>query len=237
MLPVQRSSILPINWKRQLNFVHESLCWIKENSLLKTVWTIFWSNMDMRVWKDFSWNSPVNNSGTDMQILKATIIKDLKILLRDRIGLFTMFFMPILLVIVITSVQNSTFDLVNNNKITLVIFDKDKGPMGAQFVEGIQKIGLFNIRNSDPAVGLAQIPSLMYDSNALVALVIPAGFTRFIETKAEDLATRALKDPDAANTIPDKIILPDSLLMFYHPVMQPSFRQSVEGAFRSVVQV
>jgi ABC-2 type transport system permease protein len=193
--------------------------------------------MDKRVWKDFSWNSPVNNSGTDMQILKATIIKDLKILLRDRVGLFMMFFMPILLVIVITSVQNSTFELVNNNKITLIIFNKDGGPMGAQFEEGIRKIGLFNIRNSDSTIGLAQIPSLMYDSNALVALVIPAGFTRFIETKADDLANRALRDPDAANTILKKIILPDSLLMFYHPVMQPSFRQSVEGAFRSVVQV
>ncbi len=193
--------------------------------------------MDRRVWKDFSWNSPVINSGTDMQILKATIIKDLKILLRDRVGLFMMFFMPILLVIVITSVQNSTFELVNNNKIALVIFDKDKGPMGARLVEGIRKIGLFNIRNADSTVGLSQIPSLMYDSNALVALVIPAGFTGFIDSKAEDLAIRALKDPESANTVPNKIILPDSLLMFYHPVMQPSFRQSVEGAFRSVVQV
>src|SRR5664279_1987090 len=77
----------------------------------------------------------------------------------------------------------------------------------------------------------------MYDNNALVARVVPAGFSRSIETKAEDLATRALKDPDSANTIPNHAALPDSLLMFYHPVMQPAFRQSVEGAFRSVVQV
>ena len=32
-----------------------------------------------------------------MHILRATIIKDSKILLRDRVGLFMMFFMPILL--------------------------------------------------------------------------------------------------------------------------------------------
>ena len=59
-----------------------------------------------------------------MHILRATIIKDSKILLRDRVGLFMMFFMPILLVIVITSVQNSTFELVNNNKVSLVVFNK-----------------------------------------------------------------------------------------------------------------
>ena len=77
-----------------------------------------------------------------MHILKATIIKDLKILLRDRVGLFMMFFMPILLVIVITSVQNSTFELVNNNKISLVVYNKDKGTLGSQLMDGIRKIGI-----------------------------------------------------------------------------------------------
>jgi ABC-2 type transport system permease protein len=172
-----------------------------------------------------------------MRILKATIVKDLKILLRDRVGLFVMFFMPILLVIVITSVQNSTFELVNNNKISLIVFNKDKGPLGSKLIEGIGKIGLFNLKNSDSSVQLAQISSLMHEHNALVALVVPSGFSDFIEDKAEDLATRALRDSDSASIIPNKILLPDSLIMFYHPVMQTSFRQSVEGAFRSAVQV
>ena len=137
-----------------------------------------------------------------MRILIATIIKDLKILLRDRVGLFMMFFMPILLVIVITSVQNSTFELVNNNKISLIIFNKDKGKLGAQLITGIRKIGMFNLKTADSTVAMTRITSLMYDSNALVALVVPAGFSKTIENKAEDLATRALKDPDSVNANP-----------------------------------
>ena len=173
-----------------------------------------------------------------MQILKATIIKDLKILLRDRVGLFIMFFMPILLVIVITSVQNSAFELVNNNKISLIVFNKDKGPLGAQLVEGIRKIGLFNLQVSDSSLPVAEISSHMHDKNALVALVVPAGFTSFIQNKAGDLATRALKDPDSATVATSPVaVLSDSLLMYYHPVMQASFRQSVEGALRSALQV
>jgi ABC-2 type transport system permease protein len=172
-----------------------------------------------------------------MQILRATIIKDLKILLRDRVGLFVMFFMPILLVIVITSVQNSTFELVNNNKISLIVFNYDKGPLGEQLIEGIRKIGLFNLKKSDSSVQFSQISSLMHEQNALVALIVPAGFTNFIENRAEDLAAKALKDTDSASNITNKIMPPDSLIMFYHPVMQTSFRQSVEGAFKSAVQV
>jgi ABC-2 type transport system permease protein len=173
-----------------------------------------------------------------MQILLATIIKDLKILFRDRVGLFVMFFMPILLVIVITSVQNSTFELVNNNKISLVIYNKDKGPLGKELEENIRKIGLFNLRKSDDSVKVSDISTEMHDKNAMVALVVPAGFTSFIESKATVIATRALADPDSPTVNPVPAAgLPDSLLMYYHPVMQATFRQSVEGAFRSVVQV
>jgi ABC-2 type transport system permease protein len=173
-----------------------------------------------------------------MQILKATIIKDLKILRRDRVGLFMMFFMPILLVVVITSVQNSTFELVNNNKISLIVYNKDLGPQGAQLIEGIRKIGLFKLQVADSALNENDISSQMHSRDALVALVIPKGFTSIIENKADEIASRALKDPDSVtvkNTT--AAVVTDSLMMFYHPVMQASFRQSIEGAFRSAVQV
>ncbi len=173
-----------------------------------------------------------------MHILKATIIKDLKILRRDRVGLFMMFFMPILLVVVITSVQNSTFELVNNNKISLVVYNKDQGPLGLQLIEGIRKIGLFKLQVADSALNESEISSQMHSRDALVALEIPKGFTSIIENKADEIASRALKDPDSVtvkNTI--AAVITDSLKMFYHPVMQASFRQSIEGAFRSAVQV
>jgi ABC-2 type transport system permease protein len=173
-----------------------------------------------------------------MHILRATIIKDLKILLRDRVGLFMMFFMPILLVIIITSVQNSTFELVNNNKIPVIISNKDNGQLGSRLVESIRKIGLFKIQISDSTVGEKDISSQMHRKDALVAVVIPVGFTSFIQNKAEEIASRALKDPDSLRSNSRPITeLPDSLLMYYHPVLQSSFRQSIAGALRSSVQV
>ena len=173
-----------------------------------------------------------------IRILVATIVKDLKILLRDRIGLFMMFFMPILLVIVITSVQNSTFELVNNNKVSLIVFNKDKGELGAKMIDGLRKIGLFKLHVSDNAHDTANISSVMHEKDALVALIIPAGFTSFIQERAEKISTRALGDLETTAAAAAKTSgLPDSLAMYYHPVMQASFRQSVEGALRSAVQV
>jgi ABC-2 type transport system permease protein len=141
-------------------------------------------------------------------------------------------------VIVITSVQNSTFELVNNNKVSLVVFNKDKGPMGSQLIEALQKIGLFKLQMADSSMSEHNIISVMYDKDALVAVVIPANFSSFIHHKAEEIATRALSDPDSVQSKNSAVSeTTDSLQMFYHPVMQASFRQSIEGALRSSVQV
>ena len=190
-----------------------------------------------------------------MRILKATIVKDIKILLRDRMGLFMMFFMPILLVVVITSVQNSTFELVNNNKISLIIYDNDKDSLSAKLIESIRKIGLFNLQISDSTIKESEVSSEMHSKDALVALVIPKNFTSFIQKKAEEIAARSIADPDSVphvrdnpsliNNNPSPIThnpslltaLPDSMIMYYHPVMQLSFRKSVVGALNSAVQV
>jgi ABC-2 type transport system permease protein len=173
-----------------------------------------------------------------MHTLIATIVKDLKILLRDRVGLLMMFFMPVLLVIIITSVQNSTFELVNNNQVTLLAANRDRGPEGERLLEAIRKSGMFRLIPLDSSVSVQQISTRMHARDALVALLIPEDFSSSIRQKAERIAARALADPDAAGPA-DKTAagLPDSLIMFYHPVMQQSFRQSIEGALHSAVQV
>lgn len=173
-----------------------------------------------------------------MHTLTATIIKDLKILVRDRMGLFMMFFMPVLLVMVITSVQNSTFELVNNNKIALLAYNRDKGPEGMRLMEAIEKIGMFKLLPVDTAIIDNEISTRMHAKDALVAVVIPADFSSSIQARAAEIASRALKDPDSAASEKDPYAKqPDSLVMYYHPVLQQSFRQSIEGALNSAVQV
>ncbi len=173
-----------------------------------------------------------------MQTLTATIIKDLKILIRDSMGLVVIFFMPVLLVIVITSVQNSSYELINNNRITLLADNRDKGPEGARLMKAIEKIGMFNIIPADSTAPENEISIRMHARDALVALVIPADFSSSIQKRATGIADRALQDPDSPVLKKDILTMqPDSIVMYYHPVMQQSFRQSIEGALHSAVQV
>jgi len=170
--------------------------------------------------------------------LWATIIKDLRILTRDKVGLAMMFAMPILLVIVITSVQNSTFELVNNNKIALLISNKDSGEAGGRFIKAIEKIGMFRLQVMGNEKNEQQIPARMHEQDALVAMVIPENFSSGITSKAKNVSARSLKDLSVnLDTSQLAIISSDPIILYYHPVLQQSFRQSIEGALHSALQV
>ena len=82
-----------------------------------------------------------------MYKLRATILKDVRILIRDKIGLTFMFGMPILLVLVITAIQSSTFELLNKNKLSLLVCNKDTGRLSGELVQAIDKIGMFKLLN------------------------------------------------------------------------------------------
>src|SRR5580700_7628 len=112
-----------------------------------------------------------------MYKLYATIVKDFRVLKRDKVGLTLMFAMPIVLALIITAVQNSTFELVNHNKIQLLLCNKDTGEVSRQLVTAIKKTGMFAEiimpANEPPDA----IITRMHAKDALVALVIPTGFS------------------------------------------------------------
>lgn len=173
-----------------------------------------------------------------MYKLRATILKDLRILSRDKVGLLLMFIMPIILAVVITAIQNSTFELVNDNQVPLILDNRDTGEAGRQMVEAINKAGIFEVIAVEQSAAERDMTQLMKSKDAMVALIIPADFTAMVKLKADYIASRALKnfgvDADSV-AAPTKNVEP--ITMMYHPVMQESFRQSVQGALRSALQI
>ena len=173
-----------------------------------------------------------------MYKLKATIIKDLLILTRDKVGLLTMFAMPIVLAIVITALQNSTFELVNDNKVPLLLCNKDTGEASRQLVTAITKVGIFNIKQVIAGKSEQEIASRMHAKDALIAIIIPPDFSDRMALKAKQVSAKALNDFGMeTDTVKEKHELAESVTMLYHPVLQESFRMSIKGALRSSLQL
>lgn len=173
-----------------------------------------------------------------MYKLWATLVKDIRILSRDKVGLTLMFVMPILLVIVITSLQAGTFELVNENKISLIISNKDTAEASVQLEHAISNSGLFKITEVSKGFSSEQMKGLMHEKDALIAIIIPPDFSSRMLEKAKNISSKALNDFGVeGNKINSKVDFGESLTMFYNPVLQKSYLQSINGALRSAMQL
>jgi len=173
-----------------------------------------------------------------MYKLLATIKKDWRILTRDKIGLTLMFVMPIVLAIVITTVQNSTFELVNDKKIPLLFLNKDNGEAAKELGAALEKGGMFTLKQLSSTQSIAELKERLQNKEALLGLVVPEHYTAEVLAKSKSVAAQALQSivlegSDSTNTTTNT----SAVLLFYHPVLQPSFRQGIDGALNSVLQI
>jgi len=170
--------------------------------------------------------------------LWATIVKDIRILTRDKVGLTLMFVMPIVLAIVITAIQNSTFELVNDNKVPLLLCNRDTGDASRQLVQAIEKIGMFNVKQVTKAETEQQIANRMHAKDALVAIVVPENFSATLGAQATNISKKALVNFGVqADTGKTAAVAIEPITLYYHPVLQQSFRSSMQGALRSALQL
>jgi len=170
--------------------------------------------------------------------LWATIVKDIRILTRDKVGLTLMFVMPIVLAIVITAIQNSTFELVNDNKVPLLLCNRDTGDASRQLVQAIEKIGMFNVKQVTKAETEQQIANRMHAKDALVAIVVPENFSATLGAQATNISKKALVNFGVqADTGRTAAVAIEPITLYYHPVLQQSFRSSMQGALRSALQL
>ncbi|MGH1336534.1 MAG: ABC transporter permease [Aureispira sp.] len=158
--------------------------------------------------------------------LWVAIKKELQLLLYDKAGLIVMFGMPLLLVYVITIVQDSAFRLVNENKISMVVVNKDQGKEGQKLVDLMQESGLFDLQQNDTIVDLKEA---MLTADFLTGMVISTDFSEKLVKKASLVSSSMMTElglEEEAAAPQRKLKL--SALEFYHdPVLQENYCFSI----------
>lgn len=152
-------------------------------------------------------------------------------------GLTLMFLMPIILAIVIASVQNSTFELVNENKIPVLLLNRDTAAPAKALEQALAKVGMFSIKKVEDIRETAALEARINTKDALVAIVIPEHYSTDVLTKAKSVTLEALKGLDlGADTIASGKREASPVQLYYHPVLQQSFRKSIDGTLQSTLQ-
>ncbi|BDS13978.1 ABC transporter permease [Aureispira anguillae] len=157
--------------------------------------------------------------------LWVAIKKEFQILMYDKAGLAVMFGMPLLLVYIITIVQDSAFKIVNENKISILVVNKDKGKEGQKLVNLMKESGLFNLSQTDT---ILDIKTTLREEDYLTGLVIAPNFTEKITEKATLVSATMMSELGLGEPtdLTKKLKLP--ALEFYHdPVLQENYCFSI----------
>ncbi|PWJ58516.1 ABC-2 type transport system permease protein [Dyadobacter jejuensis] len=161
--------------------------------------------------------------------LYASLKKEFLLLINDRIGLMLLFVMPLLLVGIITVIQDGAYKVVNENKIPMVVVNDDHGAQGEQLVHLLRESGLFEI---DEPVGVTQasVREELLAGGKMLALYIPTGFTAGLQANADEVSQILLQDLglDSDSLHRGDTALP-TLQFFHDPVLQENYAQSVLG--------
>ncbi len=167
-----------------------------------------------------------------------SVRKEFSLLLRDKVGLALMFAMPIILVLVITSLQNNTFKIINDHQIGLIIFNHDTGSIGAEFSDALESTSMFYVVRDSVTINSDNLSKKMESNDVLVGIWLPSTFSENINNQVEQLALLAIGQPsysDTNDTQANTVV--DSLNVYYSPVLQESFRKAVDGTIQSTYQV
>jgi ABC-2 type transport system permease protein len=170
--------------------------------------------------------------------LYVAILKELRILVRDKAALAVIFLMPVLLVVVITSTQHSSLKMINDNTIPLLICNRDGGESSFQLIEALRKIGMFDLMSTDTSLTDKQLTDSMHHKDALIVVIVPSGFSSAISAKAKSVTGKALTEFGMSVDIDTSVrkVEVSPVTMYYNPVLQEAFRYSVQGALRSAQQ-
>ncbi|SFQ36922.1 ABC transporter permease [Parafilimonas terrae] len=170
--------------------------------------------------------------------LWATIQKDIRILFRDKTGLLLMFAMPVLLVLVVTGIQNNSFDVTHKSTLSIIVWNKDTGSISREFVDALDSTGLFHLsfyRN----INEEKLRNDILKKNMAGSIIINNGFSQQILATSKQTAGRALQsfglESDTTGTAfsTNK----NHLKFYYNPALQQSLKASVEGSVLSALQI
>jgi len=170
--------------------------------------------------------------------LFAAIKKEALILLRDRVGLAILFIMPMVLIFVMTLIQDSAFKTLNEKGIPIVFVDDDNDSLGAAIEHGLRNSELcffHNSINGMPATA-DNVKQSVSDGKFLVGIVIPKGATKAIRNNVMQLVQQTLTtDSISSSSSKPKTIDSVEIKIFIDPITKKSFLSSVTSTLREFI--
>ncbi|MDR7208588.1 ABC-2 type transport system permease protein [Flavobacterium piscis] len=171
-----------------------------------------------------------------------SIVKEFLLLKRDLGGLIILFIMPLVLVITVTLIQDSTFKTVSDSKIPILLVDNDQGSVSKTVFENLEKSQLFSvvtqIDNKPITEEIAR--ENVYKGKFQLAIIIPKNLSIDLQTKVdqnvENIVSKiGLTETDSTAQTEKAVIKEKEVKLYFDPAVQMSFKNAVMSSIDKMI--
>lgn len=173
-----------------------------------------------------------------MKKLLAAIKKECLILLRDKIGLAILFLMPMVLILVMTLIQDSAFKTINEKGIPLVLVDNDHDTLGISVKRGLENSDMVFLQDSiDGKLATTEsVKKAVSEGKFLMGIIIPEGATEAVRNNVTLLVNEALGDESVLEHVAGK---EDSvnIMLYIDPITKKSLIATISSNLREFISI
>lgn len=170
-----------------------------------------------------------------MYKLWSSIKKEVLLLKRDLGGLVILFVMPLVLIITITLIQDSTFKTVSDSKIPILVVNNDNGEVSKVILKNLEESNSFEVI-SKPNENEAK--KLVFKGKYQLAIVIPAKLSTDLQLKVNQNVNKIVSEfgmTDSTDVALDQKIEAKEVKIYFDPAAQSTFRNAVKSSIDKMI--
>lgn len=165
-----------------------------------------------------------------------SIKKEVLLLKRDFGGLIILFVMPLVLIITITLIQDSTFKTVNDSKIPILLVDNDKGEVSKVISQNLNESNSFEII-SEANENMAR--ESVFKGKYQLAIIIPKDLSKDLQAKVNQNVEKitagfGLEDSTITKKTEQKIESKE-VKLYFDPASQNTFKNAVKSTIDKMI--
>lgn len=176
-----------------------------------------------------------------MRKLLASVKKEYLLLSRDGGGLLILFLMPVLLVVTITLIQESTFRSVTGSTVAILLIDQDRGSISEEVKKQLEEVPFLHPVSElqGKTISEERAVQMVAQGKYQLAVVIPKGLSEQLNENITENVARITaelsgisveKSPQKVQVVP-----PKTIELYFDPVTQESFRSAVQFSIEKMI--
>jgi ABC-2 type transport system permease protein len=172
--------------------------------------------------------------------LWTSVYKEFLLLRRDFGGVIILFVMPLVLIVTVTLIQDSTFKKVSDSKIPILVVDSDKGTVSKNVLDQLQQSDIFTVVTQIDGQQLSEniARNAVFKGKYQLAIIIPEKLSSDLQAKIDQNVNKIVSSLGMTDSVPPteiKTIAQKEVKLYFDPAVQMAFKNAVMGTIDKMI--